>query len=149
FAKDTRIEFAAARFPDSVQHTISFGRQLFAQALLEIRRNVSGQPQHVDERALRTGFFRTFQQHGDVSGKSGYDWRYPDSDSDSCAGECFHRMKSRFGKWSIRLDSTRRFNVRERDRKEHAGTCVAQKLLKHVYVSANQRRLRDNTNWIA
>src|SRR3954453_6351650 len=41
-AKHARIEFTVTCFANSIQHTVCFRRQFFAQALFEVRRNVAG-----------------------------------------------------------------------------------------------------------
>src|ERR1044072_1821104 len=65
-AEDARVEFSVTRFANAIQHAISFRRQLRAQALFEIWRNVTRQAQHVDECRLRARFLRSLQQHRNV-----------------------------------------------------------------------------------
>jgi hypothetical protein len=139
FAEDARVEFAVTRFANAIQNTIGFRRQLRTQTLFEIRRNVTGQAQHVDERSTPRPLPSLASTKRNVCRETGNYGRDADADSDSRGGERFHRVKSRFGKRRVRLDCPRRFNVRERNREEHAETRIARQILKHVDVSANQR----------
>src|ERR1051325_11648786 len=49
FTEDTRVQLAFARFANAIEHAVSFSRQLLTQTFYEIRRDVAGQAQHVDE----------------------------------------------------------------------------------------------------
>src|SRR5689334_20967537 len=60
FAERAGVQLAVARFANPVEHAISFGRQLLTQTFLEIRSDIAGQAQHVDERRLGARFFRAF-----------------------------------------------------------------------------------------
>src|SRR5688572_5792829 len=53
--EDARVDFAAARFADSIQDTISFGRKFFAQPLFEVRSHTARQAQHVRSEERRVG----------------------------------------------------------------------------------------------
>src|SRR6185369_7652158 len=66
FTKHARVEFSTTRFANSVHHAVGFGGQLFAQTFFEIRRDVTGQSQHVDERVLSASVLRTLQKHRDI-----------------------------------------------------------------------------------
>src|SRR5215213_7592228 len=48
-AEHARVELAVTCFANSIEDTVGFRRQLRTQPLFEIRRNVTGQAQHVDE----------------------------------------------------------------------------------------------------
>src|SRR5687767_15315405 len=70
FAEDARVQFSPTCFAYSVHHSIGFSRQLLTQTFLEIWCNISRQAQHVNERVLGARFFRSFQQHRNVSRSS-------------------------------------------------------------------------------
>src|SRR5689334_10781042 len=65
-AEDARVEFSFTRFTNAIQDAVGFRRQLRTQALLEVRRDVTRQTQHVNECRLRARFFRSLQQHRNV-----------------------------------------------------------------------------------
>src|SRR6185369_576055 len=91
-AEDARVELAVTRFANAIQNTIGFRRQLRTQPLFEIRRNVTGQSQHVYECRLRARFLRTLQQHRNVCRESGNHRRDTDAYADPRGGERFHRV---------------------------------------------------------
>src|ERR1043165_9078446 len=96
FTEDARVQLTFARFANSVQHAVGFGRKLFTQTLFKIRSDISRQTQHVDEGRLGAGFFRAFQQHGNVARQSRNDRR--DSDTHSNARACERSEERRVGK---------------------------------------------------
>src|SRR5881394_1408618 len=113
--KDARVEFAAPRIANAIQHTISFRGELLAQALLEIWRHTPGQTQHVHEGPGRAAFFRPLQQTGNVCTQSGNRRRDADAHLNSGIRQFLHRRETRARRRRERLDGASDVRISKRN----------------------------------